>query len=233
MESGTDLKHLVLFNKGQPTSNLTYTLFNQDGNIVETDSVSTNLGQMSYLIEIAGSSNTLSKPLYEQMKLQWSYTTADSAIVDSFKYLLHTPILFAVSKDSVRSLLGVNEDELTDQEIDLFAGYLAFLDKLPTGADLSAYENAGTFNSYRISGAIEASTALSIFPTMQIRLPKRYGSGTSEYERWTSIDWEALGAELSSKLMTGLNVIDPDLQLFELTDIFGLSTAPVDVITAT
>lgn len=231
MDSGADLKYLVLLNKGQPTTNLTYTLYNQNNTIILTSSVSISVGQMSYLIEIPGASNILSKPLLEQMRLSWTYNTSSQAVSEEFKYVLHAPIAFPVSNDNVRKLLGVNSDELPDEEIDLFAGYLSYLGSLPVGADLSSFENAGNLSSYKISVAIEAAAALNIFPTLQIRLPKRYDSGTSEYERWTTINWDGLFTSLSNKVFEGLQVVDSELSLYDVTTIFGLSDPRVDAIT--
>lgn len=231
METGTDLKHLVLFDKGQPTSDVTYELSDQSGNPITSGVATITPGQMSLLIEIDGSFNSMTLPLFEQMKLTWSYTTATAAISDSYQYRLHAAINFPVSISSVRNLLGVDPEELPDREVDLFAGYLSFLDRLSDTADLTPYENAGTLDSYRITTAIEAAAALEIFPTIQIRLPKKYNSGTSEYERWTTIDWKMLEAQLNTKLATGLTVVEADVELFPASDIFGISDADTDAIT--
>ena len=125
MQTGTSFQHLVLFDKGQPTSDLTYALYDQDNNLHTTDTVEVDEGQVSYLIEIDGAENTLGKPLFEQMKLQWSYTTATESVSDEFLYRLHIDTGFDVSEDNVRNMLGVDEEEIPNQDIDLFAGYLA------------------------------------------------------------------------------------------------------------
>lgn len=231
METGTTLKHLVLFDKGQPTSDLTYTLTDQDGSTVDSGTVTISTGQMSHEIVISAVDNVMSKPLIEQMKLAWSYTTDTESVSEEYRYRLHAAIEFPVSVDAVRNMLGVSEQEVPDRDIDLFAGYLAFRQELPDTTDYSTLASAGDFDTYKIATAIEAATALTLFTTLQIRLPKAYNSGTSEYERWNSIDWDALRAELSTKFTTGLSVIDEDLELFETIDIFGLSDAPTDPIT--
>ena len=232
METGTALSHLVLFDKGQPTSDLTYTLTNQDGSTVDSGTVPIATGQMSHEIFISAANNVMSKPLIEQMKLSWAYTTDIESISEEYRYRLHAAIEFPVSVDAVRNMLGVSEEEVPDRDVDLFAGYLAFRQELPDTTYYSTLAAAGDFDTYRIATAIEAATALNLFTTLQIRLPRAYNSGTSEYERWNSVDWEALRAELSTKLATGLSVIDEDLDLFDLIDVFGLSDAPTDPITA-
>lgn len=231
LEAGKKLRHLIQFSSGQPTSDLTYTLYNQDGGVVLTETAPIINGQVSYTIEIPAGSNSLTKPLFEQMRLEWEYDTATEAITDSFEYVLHAPIGFPVSKQGVRDMLGVNSEELPDEDVDLFQGYLSFRQLVGDTADLTPYLNAGNADTYRISKAIEAATALNLFPSLQLRLPKKYDSGTSSYERWTSIDWESLHGSISSILTTGATVVNIDVELWPTIDIFVLSDVGPDPIT--
>lgn len=231
METGTTLRHLVLFNKGQPTSDMTYVLTNQDGSTLDSGTVTISSGQVSHEIVIDAADNVISKPLIEQMKLSWSYTTATESISEEYRYRLHAAIEFPVSADSVRNMLGVCEEEVPDRDVDLLAGYLAFRQEVPATTDFTALASAGDFDTYRIATAIEAATALNLFTTLQVRLPRAYDSGTSSYERWNSIDWDTLQMELSTKFNDGLSVIDENIDLLDPSDVFGLSTPPTDVIT--
>jgi hypothetical protein len=231
LEAGKKFRHLIQFTSGQPTSDLTYTLYNQDGDVVLTETAPIIDGQLSYIIEIPAGSNTLSKPLFEQMTLEWEYDTATEAITDSITYTLHLPIGFPVSKTGVRDLLGVDSEELPDDEINLFEGFLQFRELVGEDADLAAYQDAGDFDSFRITKAIEAATALMVFPTLQVRLPKRYDSGTSSYERWNNINWEALQTDIFAKMTLGVETIDPEYELWPTIDIFVLSDVGTDPIT--
>lgn len=231
LEAGKKFRHLVQFTSGQPTSDFTYTLYNGAGDTVLTDTVPVAVGQLSYLIEIPAVNNVLTNPLFEQFTLEWSYTTASEAIDGEVKYTLHAAINFPVSEDGVRNLLGVTAEEVPSNEINLFEGYLSFLSIVGEATDLSAYEGAGTFDSFQITKAIEAATALLIFPSIQIRLPKIYDSGTSSYERWTTIDWAALHGELNAKLYAGVEVVDAEIELVPVIDIFVLSDRGTDPTT--
>lgn len=231
LEAGKKFRHLVQFTSGQPTSPFVYTLYNQDGDVVLTNSVAISIGQLSYLINIPAASNTLSKPLFEKMVIEWEYTTASAAVDGSISYIIHAPIEFPVNTANVRNMLGVDEDELPDSDINLFEGFMAFKQRLATTADLTPYTSSGDLNSFKIAKAIEAATALLLFPTLQVRLPKKYDSGTSAYERWTNIDWEALAEELETYLAAGLLVVDPDYDFYSDTAIFVLSDRGTDAIT--
>ena len=231
LEAGKKFRHLVQFTSGQPTSDLTYTLYNQDGGVVLTETAPILAGDVSYLIEIPAGSNSLSKPMMEKMSLEWEYVTATEAVSDSISYVIHAPINFPVSNEGVRNLLGVDSEELEDNDINLFEGYMAFRQMVGSDVDLTPYETAGDFDTFQITKAIEAATALRIFPTIQLRLPRKYDSGTSSYERWNSIDWAAMSAELTSILYGGLELLDPDIEIMPVIDIFGLSVRGPDPIT--
>lgn len=231
IEAGTRFRHMVQFDSGAPTSDLIYTLTRADGTIILTETVPISQGQLSYVIDIPAGSNSLVAPLFEELTLDWSYTTADKAIDESLSYIIHADIVFPVTKAGVRELLGVNEDELPDNEINLFEGYMAFRKYIGESVDLTPYETNGSFDAYKIKKAIEAATALSVFNTIQIRLPKKYDSGTSSYERWTSVDWESMRLALEGHLTSALEMIDPDAEFFPLVDIFVLSDRGPDAIT--
>lgn len=231
IEAGKKFRQLVQFLSGDLTSDFTYTLYNGAGAVVVTDTITIAAGTVSYVIEITEVQNTLNNPLFEQMTLEWSYTTATQAVDESLKYTIYLPIPFAVTHDGVRDMLGVNSDELSDSEIDFLSAYVKFRDEVGDSTDLSSYENAGNFDSYRITRSIEAAAAMAVFPTLQLRLPKKYDSGTSSYERWTTIDWEALANKINDAFNDGILVVDPAYEPFPLIDIFGLSDRGADPIT--
>lgn len=231
LEAGSKYSHLIQFVHGQPTSELTYTLYNQDGDVVLTNDVAISVGQVSYLVEIPGAENVMTKPAFEQMKLEWEYTTASEAITDSIHYTLRAPIGFPVTEDGVRRLLGVDKGELPDDEINLFEAHLQLKSQLTDETVLIPYIDAGSYDSYKITIAIEAMAALNVFANLQIRLPKKYDSGTSAWERWTTIDWGLLHANLLARVSDAFAVLEPDLELYPVTDIFGLSDRGTDAIT--
>lgn len=230
-EAGKKFRYLVQFTSGQPTSDLTYTLYNQDGTVILTEVVPIIVGQLSEIIEIPGGSNALSKPLFEKMTLEWEYDTATEAIIDSVSYIIHLPIGFPVSEEGVRNLLGVDVEELPDEDVELFNGFMSFLKLVGSDVDLTAFIDSGDYDSYQITKAIEAATALALLSSLQIRLPRKYDSGTSSYERWNTIDWEGLAAELYGYLQIGVVIVLPDYELWPDLDIFVLSDRGPDQIT--
>lgn len=230
MQSGSDLKHLVLFDKGQPTSNIDYSLKRSEGTEIASGSLSVSNDQLSVLIEVAGSLNTLTKPLYEQLSLTWSYTTQSEAISGSYSYRLEAPIPYSVSTQGVRDLLGTTVEELPDEAIKLFSGYIDFIQPM-TPLGIEPPKDLGDALSYQIARAIEATTALGIIPSLAIRLARRYSSGTSEYERWNDVDWDELKLGLQIIAYKGLEAIDDRLVDQEVPALFVLSNLDTDPIT--
>lgn len=232
LEAGKKFRHLIQFENGEPTSNLDYTLYNSTGQAIVTASVAIASGRVSYLIDIPAEHNSVTPGnLFESRKLEWEYVTNSDVVSDSISYHIRPPINFPVSDDGVRNLLGVDSDELSDKDIDLFSGYIYFRELIGENADLGIYENAGDMNAYRIARAIEAATALQIFPTLQIRLPRKYDSGTSAYERWNTINWQGLQAELGAILTRGLQTVNAEFELWPTIEIFQLSDRGPDAIT--
>lgn len=231
IQAGKRFRHMVQFNSGAPTSDLTYTLRRNDGTVILTETVPISQGQLSYVIDIPAGSNSLVAPLFEELTLEWDYTTATEAIDDSISYLIHADIVFPVTNKGVRDLLGVTEEELPDSDINLFEGYMAFRKYIGESIDLTPYEDDGSFDAFKIKKAIEASAALQVFNTLQIRLPKKYDSGTSAYERWNSVDWAAMRAALEAHITAAYELVDPTADVYPLVDIFVLSDRGPDAIT--
>lgn len=231
IQAGKRLRHMVQFNSGAPTSDLTYTLKRSDGTVILTETVPVSLGQLSYVIEIPAGSNNLVAPLFEELTLEWDYTTATEAIDESYSYVIHADIVFPATSEGVRDLLGVTDEELPDKEIRLFEGYMAFRNYIGESVDLTVYETNGSFDAFKIKKAIEASTALLVFNTLQVRLPKKYDSGTSSYERWNNVDWVTMRAAIEAHITTAYELVDPSAEVFPLVDIFVLSDRGPDAIT--
>ena len=139
--------------------------------------------------------------------------------------------MFPVTKQGVRDLLGVTDEELPDNEINLFEGYMAFRKYVGESIDLTVYEADGSFDAFKIKKAIEASTALLVFNTLQVRLPRKYDSGTSSYERWNNVDWATMRAAIEAHLTAAYELLDATADVFPLVDIFVLSDRGPDAIT--
>ena len=90
--------------------------------------------------------------------------------------------LHSVTPEHVRAYLGINEDELRDDEVDLFSAYLTL--QTAVGRDrFEAALSAGTMLELRAERAIVLTAASQLFPSLRFRIAQMKGDGTLKFER--------------------------------------------------
>lgn len=224
----TPFSYLVQFDTGTPLGVFSYSLYDDEGNIVasiQNQEITPDIGAVSVLVEIPNVANTLTKPLLEGRVLTWQYTTALGAVNGSYGYTIQKRVPFPVSTEGVRTKLGVDITELPDDRIDLLTAYVEYNAGFEDGLD--NYTFGGDLAALRITNAIEALAALKLLPSLQISLARRLTSGTNEYERFSKIDWTLLAAELQATVDSATVLID-ESQVYGATAIFtlGVRTDP-------
>lgn len=222
----TPFTHIVEFASGAPTGAFSYSLYDEDGNIVDgiqDEVISLGVGAISARIDVAAASNIVSKPLFEVRTITWTYPTNSGTVNGSISYVVQKTIPFPATPEGVRQLLGVTDSEVPDDRIDLLGAYLEFRKPLnDPDLSLAPFVTSGDADAYAITRAIEALAALEVLPTLQIALAARFDSGTNSYERWTKINWEALALRLTGYVETATVIVEPTLE-FVISPIFMLS----------
>jgi hypothetical protein len=222
----TPYTHIVEFASGSPSGAFSYSVYDDDGNIVnglENEIVTLGVGAVSARIDVPAAANAVSKPIFETRTITWTYPTNSGTVNGSHSYVIQKAIPFPATPEGVRQLLGVTESEIPDENIDLMGAYLAFRRPMTDpDASLAPYVISGDEDSYRITRAIEAMAALEVLPTLQIALAKRFDSGTNSYERWNKIEWDNLQAKLAGLVYEATILVDPLLEL-AINPIFVLS----------
>ena len=222
----TPFTHIVEFASGAPTGAFSYSLFDEDGTIVdgiEDEVVTLGVGAISARIDIPAASNTVSKPLFETRTITWTYPTNSGTVNGSISYVVQKAIPFPATPEGVRQLLGVTPEEIPDDRIDLLGAYLEFIKPLnDPDTVLEPYTTSGDADAYKITRAIEALAALETLPTLQIALAARFDSGTNSYQRWNKIDWEGMAERLMNYVQEAIIIVEPTLE-FVISPIFMLS----------
>lgn len=218
MKSGLPRTEVILFEGGIPDGDIAYTL---TGGI--TGTVTPEANSVSASITITAPQNTLANgSLTGFRELNWSYLSGGQTVSGSTRWTLEGTIPFGVSEDGVRQKLGL--EELTNEEIPLIKGYLEFQNKLGAST-LAALESTSDYNQVLLIDAIEASAALYLLPTLQVRVAKTETSGTNTYTR-QNIDWAMLEARLQayvSKATTALSSTTTSVfSLFSVTEAVSL-----------
>lgn len=133
-----------------------------------------------------------------------------------------------VTIDTVRGLAGLSSDELTPDDIDIYAAYKWLEDKIQTSV-LETALASGTKDEIDANLAIASYTLLQALPAVANRLMKRRADGSMEAERFQA-DMPALRDKLQANIDAVVanlsNVVDDSPVLFS----FG---TPTDVITGT
>ena len=191
--AGSPFAHLVEFSTGAPTGAVSYQVRDGANTVVHSGSVTPLTGDVSTLLVVDAAYNTCALPLFENRVLSWSYLTATGAVSDRVAYRVDEPLPFVVTAKDVRDLLGVAAHELSDDAIDLVAGYAELLDLIP---DLAAVANAGDRTTILATKAIAAATALDLLPSMQLRAAQTEKSGDDTFARFAKVDWVWLGLTL-------------------------------------
>lgn len=112
-------------------------------------------------------------------------------------YRLVDRIPLAIDANSVRSLIGLQDNELPDSDIDLPMAY--YLVANDVGRDvLDAALITGTSIAYSANRAIAARALLELLPSLQLRANASEKSQTASASRLTNIDFDKVTAWLGN-----------------------------------
>ncbi len=193
--AGSPFAQRIEFSTGLPTGAVSFQLLDAVGTVLLSDTVTPDAGAMDCLILIDGANNTTAKPLFDTRTLAWHFLTASGLVSDRVTYTVRKPIPFAATVDGVRVKLGVEDHEITADDVDLVSAYAEFTAMFEDGA-LTAHVGAGDRNELMCIHAIEALASLALLPSLQIKLAQRETSGTNEFSRYSKIDWALIEADL-------------------------------------
>ncbi len=223
--AGELFAHNLDFSAGSPTGAVIYSVLgNDDLPLSGLDAVSVTPvpGSISHLIIIPGSAHTVATALFEKRTLIWSYTNATGAVNGRLPYRVEKPLPFPVSNAGVKAKLGLMDDEIGDEFINLTKAYAMFAEAVALG-DLASYEDSGDLASLKIIDAIEAVAAMAVLGKLQVLVTRSEESGTNAFSRFSEIDWELLRGELQEIIDQGLNlVVPPDNELAGITVFFAI-----------
>lgn len=225
LQENTPYTHVVEFTSGLPTGVFSYSVYDEDGNIVdglEDVVVSLGVGAISARIDIPRTANQVSKPLFETRTISWTYPTGTGTENGSVTYVIQRRVPFPVTHDGVRTMLGVTKEEIPDDRIDLLRAYIIFRDNFIDPTVIDPFAVAGDDSALKITKGIEALAAMEVLPTLQIAIARRFDTGTNSYERWNRIDWDRLQEKLQGHVTEAVLLIDPTIGV-DIIPIFTLS----------
>jgi hypothetical protein len=147
--------------------------------------------------------------------LLWNYTVGSEVVNGDYRYTIEDRAPWGPTPDGVRRKLGVAPHELPDADISLVRAYYDFL-VLMGEPDLTGFTPTAR-ERLALADAVEAVAALTVIPSLQIRLADKESSGTDTFQRG-KIDWAYLEGYLRTMVGDGILVIVPE---FDPLDGFG------------
>jgi hypothetical protein len=220
----------VTFETGQPDGDVTWKVYGPDGVQLDTGTVTPAIDAVSVNIPLTSAVNTLGSGVYISYRdVTWDYEVAGAVVNGEARYSVERRLPVGVTAEGARRFFGVSPSELPDEEIPLTEAYLEFIEQVTQVGFDAALD--GGLNAIKLRRAIEATAALKILPSMQVRVASSESSGTNTFKRQT-IDWQMLGIELMGAVNTGILVVIPT---FDVTAGFGallvLASPATDPIT--
>lgn len=150
----------------------------------------------------------------DEIEYRWvvvTWTIDGRTFQDTYSYSLIPFIPISVDAYRVRSLLGVNQTEILDEEIDPIEGYL-YLESSVKGAIV-----AGGKASWIANEILVHQVALTFIPSLRLRVAQSVKTQNAEFARLGSINFDYLEqalianiASLKAKL-TGTDVVTVSL----------------------
>lgn len=180
----------------------------------------------STIVTIAASANAIDAgALFETRYVSLSYRVAGRPLSRYIRYRLSPFIPIQGTPDDVRALVGADQKELPDEDIDLVEAYFFLLNE--QGNAFKDALSSTTAQGIYANKAVELQAALETLPGLPGKMSQMEAFNNAQRQR-PKLDFEALRNDLQSRLQDALNLA---LSAETVTPILFRVTTPVDVIT--
>lgn len=206
----------------------TYTLFDHAGSVLEGPTlVTTTTATSSVSIPLDASNQTISgTKRFEKrlVRLEWLSDGDTHSRSKSYRVI---PLLnTSVTPDTVRGLIGLNIDELMDDEIDIVSAYFNVEDEV-SKAVLDAVIQDGTVKELGAEKAIAAQAALQVLPGLPLRAAVSVSDGVETFQRFTGANFERIEAAIRGIRTAGINTLLEVEEAISLGVAFASRTDPI------
>lgn len=177
-----------------------YTIYGHSGSVIRQDvNLSIQANDKFVSISLLGSDNSISSGRRfekRRLKASWQSQGQEYSVV---KYWRVLPYLdYSTVPDDVRALLGFNDDDLRDDEIDIFSAFLS-IEAEVTEPVLTAALQSGTTLEMQANRLIAVQSALAMIPSLELRTAASVVDGNRRWDRFrTPPDWEMIAARLAA-----------------------------------
>ena len=195
--SGRDFTFVIpLDGPLQVADSVTWTLRDQTGAVKSTAKPSLAAGAKVISIMISAATNTKSSAtLTESRFLEVSWASAEGTQIFELPYVLVDWIPLRVQASDVMSILGLDEVELSQTEIDIMSSALFVKDDVGSLVfDVALV--AGDLSTNRINQLVAVHAAIELAPSLQLRVADTIKTDTVMFQRYRGLNIENYIADL-------------------------------------
>jgi len=212
-EPGTDISLVVPFLvDGEPAiplaGSVTWTLRNNAGVPIAgyiDKAETTGSTDTDVTLEIDGADTGIGANRFEQRTIQVKATIAGRPWSTTLALRLAPFLNTTASPDAVRAYIGVQQHELPDSDIDIFAAFMNAETAL-TAATLTAALASGTSHQLNANKAITAYAVIAALPSLGQRILQKQTDGSIAAQR-NKLDLAALAARAGADIAAALDDI--------------------------
>lgn len=196
---------------------VTWTLYGNDGSIGSQNNTALTTDASTNKVTLATSQgdNVISGAV-EKRTIVIDYDINGQGYSDQIHYWITSLLNITVTEADVRAVLGVEPKELPDDAINIVEAYHDTSADLVN--DITTILAAGDRSALKANRAITLKAALTVLPSLRLKVAQKETSDTIGYSRYTDMDWIALRDDLSAQYADALLQSDdqqvPDLALF-------------------
>lgn len=213
---------------------VTYTVLDHSGTAIaglENVPVTTTTSTFQSTITVPSIYNTINaSKLFERRTIFLRFQAKGQFFYQKELYRIVPSETFTASPADVRQFLGVNDLELPDNDLDMFAAYLFVRETFADPTDLDDALLSGDLMEIRANEAITMRAAIDIIPSLQNRVTQSETNGPMGFDRIKITDFSALLAEAYRRYNDALLLLAGTGVSTDMTLI--TTTQDVDPITA-
>lgn len=185
-----------------------WSLRGQDGSVLVAPTLITGIVDTQAVLTVLAANNTVAGDLtFEKRTI--TVTGALLGVPFSIRvfYRLQAWINMSCSTDEVRAFMGIDVDELPDDDIDLATAYLDVAGVV-TQLVLDAALGSGGVTEISANRAIVARAVVNVIPSVQARMLKSESDGTRDIDRF-KVDFAQLLQDAKDRLGKNINDMVP------------------------
>jgi hypothetical protein len=235
--AGTDILFTHKFvGEGEPfvpdPNTVKYTVYDHSGapiaGLIDVPVATTSLTyQISFTIPAVNNSIGVGKNFERRtVVVMYQRGGADTRDVQSYRIIVMG--LYSVEPKDVRSFIGIQEKELNDDEIDIYAAYMYVKQEFGDTIAIDTALTSGTTQELAVNELIKLRAVIDLIPSLRQRIAQEESNGVTSYKRLNIKDFNEFEAAVLGRYSAVMTEV---LDLTGVDVTLVLTTTDADPIT--